>query len=175
VDAITLSQVAGQKNRDGPSMRAKLVTIQKNSSALETILPRAGQSSVSRFLPFHRSNSTIDDEQIVVQSGTAILERLGYTVTPATNSLRALEIFRFRPGEFDMIITDYTMPKLTWTDLFTYIRRIRPDIQIILCTGFSEKITATVALDPGVEFVMKPFSMRQKAELVRKVLRVQES
>jgi PAS domain S-box-containing protein len=117
----------------------------------------------------------IDDEQIVVESGTAILERLGYTVTPETNSMRALEIFRFRPGEFDLIISDYTMPKLTGIDLFKEIRQIRPDIPIILCTGFSEKVTATIAVDLGVELVMKPFSMKQIAELIRKVLRAQGS
>jgi CheY-like chemotaxis protein len=116
----------------------------------------------------------IDDEQMVLESETAILERLGYTVTPETNSLRAIEIFRFRPNEFDLIITDYTMPKLTGTDLFQEIRQIRPDIPVILCTGFSEKITAAVAVDLGVELVMKPFSMKQLAELIRKVLRAQE-
>ena len=117
----------------------------------------------------------IDDEQIVVKTETAILEQLGYKVTPETNSLRALEIFRSRPGEFDLVVTDYTMPKLTGTELCKEIRRIRSDIPIILCTGFSEKATATVAGDLGVEFVMKPFSMKQIAELVRKVLGAQES
>jgi PAS domain S-box-containing protein len=115
----------------------------------------------------------IDDEQIVVESETAILEQLGYTVTPETNSLRALEIFCFRPNEFDLIITDYTMPKLNGTDLSAAIRRIQPDIPIILCTGFSEKITAALAVDLDVELVMKPFSMKQIAELIRKVLAVQ--
>jgi two-component system cell cycle sensor histidine kinase/response regulator CckA len=117
----------------------------------------------------------IDDEQIVVEMGTAILERLGYWVTPETNSLRALEIFRSRPGDFGLIITDYTMPKLSGADLSKEIRQIRPDIPIILCTGFSEKVTPTVAMDLGMEFVMKPFSMKQIAELVRKVLWAPES
>ena len=67
----------------------------------------------------------IDDEQIVVEMETAILEQLGYDVTPETDSLRALEIFRSRPGEFDLIVTDYTMPKLTGTDLSSAIRQIR--------------------------------------------------
>ena len=113
----------------------------------------------------------IDDEQIVVEMGTAILERLGYNVTPETDSLRALEIFRSRPGEFDLIITDYTMPNLTGIDLSKEIRRIQPDIPIILCTGFSEKVTEKGAIDLGVELAMKPFGMKQIAELVRKVLR----
>ncbi|MFZ0931385.1 MAG: PAS domain S-box protein [Syntrophobacteraceae bacterium] len=117
----------------------------------------------------------IDDEPILVEMGTAILERLGYEVTPETDSLRALEIFRSRPDEFDLIITDYTMPNLTGIDLSREIRQIQPDIPIILCTGFSEKVTEESAVDLGVGLVMKPFSMKQIAELVRKVLRARES
>ena len=117
----------------------------------------------------------IDDEQSVVEMETAIFEQLGYDVTPETDSLRALEIFRSRPGEFDLIITDYTMPNLTGIDLSKEIRRIRPDIPIILCTGFSEKVTEKGAMDLGVELAMKPFGMKQIAELVRKVLPVRDS
>jgi PAS domain S-box-containing protein len=117
----------------------------------------------------------VDDEQIVVEIGTEILEELGYKVSSETSSPGALEIFRSRPDEFDLVITDYTMPKMTGTDLSRKIRQIRPDIPIILCTGFSEKVIETIAADIGVELVMKPFAMKQIAELVRKVLRVQES
>jgi CheY-like chemotaxis protein len=117
----------------------------------------------------------IDDEPILVEMGTAILERLGYEVTPETDSLRALEIFRSMPGEFDLIITDYTMPNMTGADLSREIRQIQPDIPIILCTGFSEKVNEESAVDLGVGLVMKPFSMKQIAELVRKVLRARES
>jgi PAS domain S-box-containing protein len=116
----------------------------------------------------------IDDEQIVVETGTAILKQLGYKVTPETDGLRALEIFRSTPGNFDLVITDYTMPNMTGTDLSKDLRQIRPDIPIILCTGFSEKVTPTVAADHGLELVMKPFSMKQIAELVRKALQAQE-
>ena len=112
----------------------------------------------------------IDDEQSVVEMETAIFERLGYDVTSETDSSSALEIFRSKPGEFDLIITDFTMPNLTGIDLSKEIRRIRPDIPIILCTGFSEKVTEKGAMDLGVELAMKPFGMKQIAELVRKVL-----
>ena len=83
----------------------------------------------------------VDDEQIIVELGIAILERLGYEVAGETNSLHALEIFRSKPGEFDLIVTDYTMPGLNGTDLAKEIRRVRPDIPVILSTGFSEKLT----------------------------------
>jgi CheY-like chemotaxis protein len=97
-----------------------------------------------------------------------------YKVTPETDGLRALEIFRSTPGNFDLVITDYTMPNMTGTDLSKDLRQIRPDIPIILCTGFSEKATPAVAADHGLELVMKPFSMKQIAELVRKALQAQE-
>jgi len=112
----------------------------------------------------------VDDEQSLVQMGTTVLKRLGYKVTPDTNSLHTLEIFRSRPGEFDLIITDHTMPNLTGTDLIREIRRIRPDMPIILCTGFSEEVTRETAADLGVELIMKPFEITQFAELIRKVL-----
>jgi len=113
----------------------------------------------------------VDDEQSVIEMEIAIFERLGYDVTPETDSLRALEIFSSRPGEFDLIITDYTMPNFTGIDLSKEIRRIQSDMPIILCTGFSEKVTEKGAMDLGVELAIKPFGMKQIAELVRKVLR----
>jgi PAS domain S-box-containing protein len=113
----------------------------------------------------------IDDEQIIAEMGTAILEQLGYQVTSETKSPRALEIFRSKSDEFDLVITDYTMPKLTGLELSREIHRIRPDIPIILCTGYTEKLEADDAKDLGVELIMKPFSMKQIAELVRKALR----
>ncbi len=112
----------------------------------------------------------IDDEEILAELGTLILERLGYQVTPATDSLQALELFRENAGRFDLIITDYTMPKLTGTDLAKEIHRIRPGIPVILCTGFSEKITPRTAAEFGVAHIMKPFVAKDIAKLVRKLL-----
>ena len=83
----------------------------------------------------------VDDEPAVMEMGTRLLEHLGYKVTSQTDSVSALEVFRSSPDEFDLIITDYTMPKLTGLDFAREVLRIRPDIPILLCTGFSEKIT----------------------------------
>jgi DNA-binding response OmpR family regulator len=67
------------------------------------------------------------------------------------------------------------MPKLNGADLSREIRRVKPDIPIVLCTGFSEKVTAESAHDLGVELMMKPFGMKQLADLIRKLFRGQES
>ena len=112
----------------------------------------------------------VDDEPAVMEMGTRLLEHLGYRVTSQTDSVSALEVFRLSPDEFDLVITDYTMPKLTGLDLAREVLRIRPDIPILLCTGFSEKITPDHMKELGMGLLMKPYGMRQISEEVRKIL-----
>ncbi len=112
----------------------------------------------------------VDDEQMLLQLNAQILGHLGYQVTPASDGLHALEIFRARSDQFDLLITDYTMPEMTGIDLVKEIRWIRPDIPAILCSGFTEKLTANTAMELGVELIMKPFSVKDLAQVVRKVL-----
>jgi PAS domain S-box-containing protein len=113
----------------------------------------------------------IDDEEPLVDLGKGMLESLGYSVTIKTNSLEALETFRARPDAFDLIITDVTMPAMTGIELAKELMAIRPDIPIILCTGFSELINEKQAKEMGIqEFVMKPFVIGKHAKTIRKVL-----
>lgn len=113
----------------------------------------------------------VDDEQILADMGKEMLEDLGYKVVSRTSSIEALELFRTKPDRFDLIITDMTMPNMTGDDLSKELLKIRPDIPIILCTGFSEKISAEKTKIIGIrEFVMKPFALQAFAETVRKVL-----
>jgi len=113
----------------------------------------------------------IDDERTLVNLGKQTLERLGYEVVTKTSSLEALELFRTKPAQFDLVITDMTMPQMTGDKLAKEMMAIRPDIPIILCTGFSERITEEKAKGMGIrEFVMKPFVMTELAKLIRKVL-----
>jgi len=113
----------------------------------------------------------IDDEKPLVDLGKGMLESLGYSVTIKTNSLEAMEAFRAEPDAFDLIITDVTMPAMTDIELAKELMAIRPDIPIILCTGFSELINEKQAKEMGIqEFVMKPFVIRKHAKTIRKVL-----
>ncbi len=112
----------------------------------------------------------LDDEQAVVKMAAAALERLGYRVATETDSLRALEIFSAGPDEFDLLITDYTMPNLTGMDLAKEVRRIRPDMPIVLCTGFSEKITSANVKELRLVLLTKPYRLRELSEVVRKIL-----
>ncbi|MEA1970164.1 MAG: ATP-binding protein, partial [Thermodesulfobacteriota bacterium] len=113
----------------------------------------------------------IDDELAIVDIGRQMLERLGYEVVTRTSSIEALELFRAKPDRFDLVITDMTMPKMTGEEIAREIMLIRPDIPVILCTGFSEKMTAEKAKAKGVKaFLMKPIVMSVTAGTVRQVL-----
>jgi CheY-like chemotaxis protein len=113
----------------------------------------------------------VDDEQSMVRVIKVMLERLGYTVKVRTNSLEALEVFRSNPDEFDLLITDQTMPHMTGSELAREIRHIRQDIPIILCSGFSEQMNEEKIKKMGIQaFVMKPLIMSELAQIIRKVL-----
>lgn len=113
----------------------------------------------------------IDDEDILAEMGKEMLERLGYHVTVRSNSIKALETFQNQPDQFDLIITDQTMPGMTGADMARRMIQIRPDIPIILCTGYSTIISEEKAKSMGIkEFALKPLSKKDIAVLIRKVL-----
>ncbi len=113
----------------------------------------------------------VDDEAMLAEMGKTMLERLGYTVISQTSSLEALAMFQQRPRDFDAVITDQTMPSLTGIDLAQRMLRIRPDLPIILCTGFSSLVNEQQAKACGVRgFLMKPLTKKGLAELLRRVL-----
>jgi len=113
----------------------------------------------------------VDDEPAIVDIGRRMLERLGYEVVTSTTGIKALEAFRKQPENFDLVITDMTMPKMTGDELATELLGIRPGIPIILCTGFSERITEEKAKEMGIrKFVMKPLVVGEMAEAVREML-----
>jgi signal transduction histidine kinase/ActR/RegA family two-component response regulator len=113
----------------------------------------------------------VDDETQLADMGAQMLQSLGYTVSAFSSSLDALQAFQTKPDAFDLVITDMTMPKMTGVELAKQILAYRPDIPIVLCTGFSELISADKAREIGIrEFVMKPLLMSDMAKLVRGLL-----
>jgi signal transduction histidine kinase len=113
----------------------------------------------------------VDDEEALAELGEEILEDLGYKVTCRTNSREALALIRLDPSRFDVVITDQTMPELTGFDLAREIMVIRPDMPIILCTGFSHTINKEAAKTSGIKaFAMKPLTKREIAKTIREVL-----
>jgi CheY-like chemotaxis protein len=113
----------------------------------------------------------VDDEENIVRMVQQMLERLGYQVTARTSSVEALEAFNTLPEKFDIIITDQTMPTMTGEELAKEFIQIRPDIPVILCTGFSEVISEEKAKAMGIrEYVMKPVLKSEIAQAIRRVL-----
>jgi signal transduction histidine kinase/ActR/RegA family two-component response regulator len=113
----------------------------------------------------------VDDEEFLAAMTQEILEELGYHVLAMTDSTEALAVFRAGPEKFDLLITDQTMPKLSGTDLAQEVILVRPDIPVILCTGFSRAVDAKQAQAMGIrEFIMKPITKYQIAGAIRRVL-----
>jgi len=113
----------------------------------------------------------VDDEEAIRTMEKRMLERLGYQVTSRTSSLEALEAFRDSPDKFDLVITDMAMPNMPGDKLSGELIKIRPDIPILLCSGFSETISEEKAASLGIkDFLLKPIVMMDLAQKIREVL-----
>jgi len=113
----------------------------------------------------------VDDEESLVKFGKDFLGQAGYQVIVHTNSVEALKVFQADPQFFDAVITDQTMPDLTGEDLAREMLRIRPDIPIIICTGFSYTMTPEKAQTLGIrKYLPKPFNGHQLATILQQIL-----
>jgi CheY-like chemotaxis protein len=113
----------------------------------------------------------VDDEKGIVQFGQEMLENLGYQVTGHTSSMAALESVRRQPGTYDLVITDFTMPQMNGDQFAKELIAVRPDIPIVICTGYNPQIDETTAALLGARaFMFKPLTFQQLAFLVRDVL-----
>ena len=113
----------------------------------------------------------VDDEPMLVRMQKQRLERLGYSVEAFTDCMEALSVFKNRPDDFDLIITDMTMPKMTGDQLVVEIRKIRPAMPVVLCTGHSEKLDSFGKPGFGIDPVLiKPIEKNEMAAAVRKAL-----
>ena len=112
----------------------------------------------------------VDDEQPIVAIQQHHLERLGYLVTPRTSSIEALAAFEANPAKFDLLITDMAMPNMTGDQLALAVKKIRPDLPVILCTGYSQKLTADSAGEEVNSVLMKPVDRAEMARTIRQVL-----
>jgi len=114
----------------------------------------------------------VDDEELLVNATSELLEDLGYSVKGTTSSPQALELFRAAPQAFDLVISDQTMPKLSGSELAQELLKIRPDLPIVLCSGYSAQISENELRHLGIrEFVSKPFEMSTLAVLLQTLLK----
>jgi CheY-like chemotaxis protein len=113
----------------------------------------------------------VDDEEATLRTVATLLEFRGFRVTAVADPLEALERFRAEPGAYDVVLTDQTMPRMTGIQLALELMSARPDVPVILTTGFSEAASRDYALALGLrEFIRKPFMGREVSELIRRVL-----
>jgi CheY-like chemotaxis protein len=113
----------------------------------------------------------VDDEASIIAMEKQALERLGYQVTSRISSIEALEAFSANPDNFDLVITDMSMPKMSGDKLANELIRIRPDIPILLCTGFSESMTDEKIKSIGIKgFLKKPIVIKDLAQKIQKTL-----
>jgi signal transduction histidine kinase/ActR/RegA family two-component response regulator len=113
----------------------------------------------------------VDDDPSLVRLGERLLQNLGYRVVVRTQGPEAFEVFSEAPHRFDIVVSDYIMPKMTGLQLAREIKRIRADIPIIMCTGFSESVNKENFKAMGIDgFLMKPILTNKLAGLVRRLL-----
>jgi PAS domain S-box-containing protein len=113
----------------------------------------------------------VDDEAPIVKMASQVLERLGYSVTTRTSSVEALKLFCAKPDDFDLVISDMSMPNMSGDILAAELMNIRRDIPVVLCTGYSKKISDKRAAEIGIKaFAYKPIIKSDLAKTVRKVL-----
>jgi CheY-like chemotaxis protein len=113
----------------------------------------------------------VDDETGIVSIADKILSSLGYRMATFTCSVEALDAFKTTPGKYDLIITDQTMPRMTGADLARKVLEIRPEIPVIICTGFSRSISEAEAQDIGIKgLLMKPFTLQSLSKAVHSAL-----
>lgn len=118
----------------------------------------------------------VDDEKPLVDYAKKLLEHLGYDVVDATSSVEALELFKQGAEGIDLVITDQTMPDMTGLELTEAIKGVRSDVPVILCTGFSERVTPESVAGAGVcECLNKPVGARKLSEVVHRLLKEKSS
>jgi len=115
----------------------------------------------------------VDDEESLIELGRDLLGRLGYQVETRASAIDAIEAFRADPQKFDLVISDITMPKMTGDEIALQIKAIRPEIPIILCSGFSDRINPQIMETIGINaLLMKPIIYADLAQTVHRVLKI---
>lgn len=153
--------------KKGTSVHVHLPFLECDGITADAIMTPLDQS-------FHQGSGRIlfvDDEISIIRMGKKMVKRMGYQVTAINDSIDALNLFKATPHNFDLVITDYTMPEMTGTQLAEAMMAIRPDIPVILCTGFNEQITEQVLEKMGIRhLLMKPFDQKELSLIIHDII-----
>jgi CheY-like chemotaxis protein len=113
----------------------------------------------------------VDDDPTLLKLGEKVLKSLGYSVTAVNGSPDALSLYRQSPDSFDIVVTDHTMPHMTGFDMSRRILEIDPQARILLCTGYSDSLTAQKVEDAGIKALLyKPINRNELANVIRNIL-----
>lgn len=129
------------------------------------------QITVEEFSHGHETVLLVDDEEMIVDVGKRMLDKLGYETLTAMNGAEAIEIYKSRRKEIKLVILDMVMPKISGGETFDRLKKIYPDIKVILCSGYSIDGQATEILKRGCKtFIQKPFNLKTLSQNIRAVL-----
>ena len=128
----------------------------------------AGSQETSRYpLGNRESILFIDDEDQLITLGRDLLTRLNYAVECFNDPVEAMQRFKASPETFDLVISDMTMPKMSGFSVVETVRRIRPGIPVVICSGYNEHLDEAKAAALGMQYIQKPIGMRQLSEVVK--------
>jgi len=127
--------------------------------------------TVEEFPRGHETVLLVDDEEMIIDVGKRMLEKLGYETLTATNGAEAIEIFQNQKDKINLVILDMIMPKISGSQTFDRLKKINPSVKVILCSGYSIDGQATEILNRGCEaFIQKPFSLKTLSQHIRAAL-----
>ncbi len=146
-------------------------TVRIDLPCMPTLIRPADDQPPDTALEGHENILVVDDEEVIVDMQKNILEHLGYRVTGRTSSVEALTLFEDNPRRFDLVITDLTMPGMKGDQLAGRIKAIRPDIPVLLCTGFSDRLASSGTESATIDGVMiKPLKISELSRQIRHLL-----
>nr|WP_320192503.1 ATP-binding protein [uncultured Desulfobacter sp.] len=174
---LGLSVVHGIVKKAGGDI--KVISEPDKGTCFYIYLPVLGSCPETTLLPIVENNWTkgtghillVDDEEQIVEMGKNFLQRLGYETTACTSSSKALEVLKTNPNTFDLMITDLTMPELTGEELARELKKINPDIPVIICTGFEKDQRKAWVYSTNIkDFLLKPINMKELSILISKTI-----
>jgi PAS domain S-box-containing protein len=161
-----VTRLGGIISVDSPQGRGAAFTVYLPAEALamEQLAQVAPPRGRERIL-------VVDDEPLLVTVMTKMLQGMGYEVTGCGSSRESLALVAADPGRFDLVVTDQTMPDLTGTELAREVVKVRENLPVIICSGYSQDVSPEIAAEMGIfEYLMKPIARADLAQAVRRAL-----
>jgi len=135
--------------------------------------PVERQDEVLEKIPLHGKGHVlvVDDEEIVAETAAELLKHLGYTVTMVLSGHEALDYCGHHTDQVDLVLLDMIMDDMSGADCFSALRRLQPDLTVLLCTGYDRNHAVQELLDQGVAgFIQKPYDLNELSQAVGSVL-----